>query len=175
MAKRKKDAAPTRTWEEADQLMGELRQLDAQLAGLNARFDKRIQQVQAAKASAAEPLVKEKEAAEERLLAFMEAHRGELPKGKSVKLVHGTVGLRRGSPKVAFQGSEEHTLNALKARGQTQCIRTVESLDKAELKKLSPAELRLVGAAIERGEIVYFKLNDDPIIQYPAAAGEGAT
>lgn len=160
-------AAPT-TWQELDAVLGRLRVLTAELAGKSARFDRRIQVLEAEKAAACQPVVDQMNVLEAQVLAFTDAHRGELPgKKRSMTLVHGTVGLRAGRATVTWIAGEETAIRQLRARGHHECLVTTEAISKTKVAELPVGELRLCGIELRTDEKVYYKLTESPVIAYP--------
>lgn len=163
-------------WPTADTALGVLRLVDAELAQVQAEYDEQIQQIEAAKRKAVAPLQKKRDRVEELVIDFAETQKGQLPKkARSIKLVHGTVGWRKGAVTVTLIGDEEHTIEQLKARGQFQCVVTTENLDKSEVKKLPASVARQCGITITQTDRLYYKLKNEPIPEYPEVdeAGTG--
>lgn len=162
------EAVSIDNWEGLDTSLGELRLIRAQLAGVSATFDRRIQVIEEKKSAAAKPLLAKSQELEAAILSFVTAHKGDLgEKKKSRKLVHGTVGMRSSAAKVVFVTSEAATMAALRARGQTQCVVVEESVSKTECKKLPPHEMRLAGIELKRDESAFYELTSSPIVEYP--------
>lgn len=103
--------------------------------------------------------------------AWLNARRDQLRVGaRSVRLPHGTLGLRATAAKVVFRHGQEHAERVLRARGHREVFRTTETLDVGELKKLSAAELRQAGVELCTGEVAYISLPDGTSFPVPEPA-----
>lgn len=161
------------TWEGADRALGVLRLIAARLDGVNATFDARIQALQEQKAARAADLLEHRKRIEELLEGFAPGARRSMPATrKSMKLVHGVIGWRKSAAKLKYTTSAKYTMQALKARGHTDCVKVKESIDKAALKKLSDTERAHVGVALVSSEVFFYELNGDPIVDYVPMADE---
>jgi phage host-nuclease inhibitor protein Gam len=155
------------SWEDADRAMLALRIVEAQIAQEGARFDQAIQEAQERKSKVMGPLQARKERMEKVLEEFATANRTSLGSKKSINLVHGRIGWRKGNRKLTFTSSEGTTIRMLKLRSHPECIVVKEEIDKAALKNLPPHELALCGIGSEQKERFYYDLSSDPPIVYP--------
>lgn len=166
----RRDIETVTSWSDADQALGVLRLVEAELAKVGASFDARIQALQEGKASAARPLQEKKERIEALLQQFGATAKRTLPANKkSMQLVHGKIGWRTGKPSLRFVKSKKATIQLLQSRGLTSCLVTKVELDKDAVKKLSPAERELVGVKLEAAERFFYELSSDPVVAYPDA------
>lgn len=146
-----------KTWEDAEQVVQEIRRLETELASADAGFELQIQELQEAQRKTLTPVRNQVDERRKALETFVRANRDGL-NGKSRKLVGGTVSLRSTAPTIRFEKSAAHTLQLLRVRGLTTCIRVIEEVDRKALQALSASELRLVGARVERDENFVLKL-----------------
>lgn len=171
-----RDIRKIEAWEDADRALGVLRQSDALVAGISAAYDAQIQVIQEAKQKAVQPHIDRTERVAVMLETFVLANRatlGKKPTNKSRKLVHGTVGFKKGKDRLVFVQAEEWVRARLKARNQIECIVTTEKLDNKAIAALPPSEMALIGAKISTGEDeFYYKLNTDAPIEYPDVEAE---
>lgn len=156
------------TWEDLDRALLALRVTEARISETAAQFDQDIQVAQEGKNKAVAPLTARKERMELLIKEFATANRAALGTNrKSIKLVHGKIGFRKGKPKMVFASTEDHTIRLLKLRGHAECIVVKEEIDKAALKNLPPTEKSLCGITQEQGEAFFYDLVTDPPIVYP--------
>ncbi len=81
---------------------------------------------------------------------------------KSAASSLGIFGFRTGNPKLSLLNRKwkwTDVLNALKATGQIELIRTKEEPDKDALKKLADTELAAVGLKIDQDEVFFIEPN----------------
>jgi phage host-nuclease inhibitor protein Gam len=163
------------TWENLDRALLALRVTEARIAEVSAKFDEDIQIAQEGKSKAITPLVARKERMEAIIKEFAIENRAALGTGrKSIKLVHGKIGFRKGKPKMVLSNGEEHTIRLLKLRGHAECVVVKEEIDKAALKNLPVSEMKLCGISQEQSEAFFYDLATDPPIVYPEVTKEVA-
>lgn len=164
------------SWEQLDQAMGELRRLDARIAGVDARYDRLIQGVQERKAKAARPLSEARKQLFDACLTFVRDHEGEIDAkkkkseeeaGRSRKLVNGEVGTRFGAVKVKLEESEAKVIATLKALGHLECFKVAEELVLGKCKDLPAAVRTRAGIALVREKSWFVTLAKSPVVTYP--------
>lgn len=165
-----RDIRKVETWEDCDRALGVLRGLQAELGLIGSDFDERIAILQQQKQRASQALMDRQERIEGLVKIFAGANReGATKKGaKSLKMVHGAVGWKKGNPQITFHKSKEHTLGLVLKRGLSSLTNTEVTLDKAALKKLTPEEQKALGVGVVQVEQFFIKLSDDPTVEYPA-------
>lgn len=161
-------------WADVDRLMLALRIADVELGQIAASFDARIADLTEAKQRAVQPIVNRRERMEALAKNWIEEHRAEMldKKGqpaKSVKLVHGTVGFRKGQVSISTE-DEEKAIALLEKRGHADCVVTRQALVKDAVKKLEATELFMCGFKLSQEERFYVQLSKSPAITYPTAA-----
>jgi len=157
------------TWPELDELLGELRLADAELAHEAAEFDMQLKLLQDAKAAACEPARKRRLQLVGLILGFVEEHRAELPeKKRSVELRNGTVGIRTNPERVVYGRGSEYSIEVLRIL-KPDVITTTETLTAAQVKALDPVLLRQASITIAQDEQAYAKPKETPLPDYPAA------
>lgn len=165
-----RDIRKVESWEDCDRALGVLRGLQAELGLIGSDFDERIALLQQQKQRASQALLDRQERIEDLVKGFATKNReGATKKGaKSLKMVHGSVGWKKGNPQITFHKSEEYTLNLVQKRGLDSLTNIKVTLDKSALKKLTPEEQRSLGVSIAQDELFFIKLSDDPTVEYPA-------
>lgn len=136
-----------KTWDEADQALGELSQLRARIDGVNAEYEGRLTDLRAQRASATKADERRVDELVAQLEAFTFENRADFEdEGKrSRRLANGTVGIRKVPGKLGFLSGEAGAINALKVRGHLGCIVQSERVDKAAVRRLTPAERAACG------------------------------
>lgn len=167
------DPIEIKTWEDCDAALGRIRRVEASLAGVDAEYDAKIQELEEAKGKASEGLRREKVAVAAAVLDFVAEHGAELPKDKrSIKLVHGRVGLRSTPARTVFERGEAYALEALRVLGKDDCIVSTREISKDQVKKLKPEELKAAGIKITQDETVFYELEKNPVVDYPSVAAK---
>jgi len=156
-------------WADCDRVLLALRIADVGAGSISAQYDAIIQDAQERKQRALQPITDRRERMLTRLEEFVRSHRADL-EGQSIKLVHGTVGFRKGQVKVLLPLGEEHTIDRLRSRGHEDCLRTTIEIIKPAALKLPGVEQRLCGVELEQGETFFHKLAKSPAISYPAVS-----
>ncbi len=170
-----------RSWDEADQALHAMAQLDARAERLSSVAEARISEIRRELQVLLDPIERERESLFAALSAWVVEHQGEMVdrRGKparSIELSGGKVGLRSGAPRLSTsagggvtQAELDAMIPVLRARGHGFCIETVERVVRARLDELSDRELSLIGLCRVRTESVFAS----PITT-PAAAPRGA-
>ena len=161
------------SWEDADRALLALRVTTAQIEQVSAIYDQRIQEAQEEKSKALKNLQARKERMEEVLEDFSVTNREGLGRKKSLKLVHGRIGFRKGAARLEFTRDEAHTQRMLKLRNHDDCLHTATEVVKNAVKKLPDSEMQLCGVTLVQEEKYFYELHADPPITYPeVASGE---
>lgn len=90
------------------------------------------------------PLADEMKALELSIKEFCDSRKDEFSAVKTKRLVHGSVGYRLSTTVTITDPA--FTLEQLRTRGLTQCIRVKEECDKDAIKQLTLAEIAEIGA-----------------------------
>lgn len=147
MARKRIEGTAFQTWDDVDQALREIGEIDRELGLLESAQNESIDNIKAETKNKAVPLADRKTALELAMKEFCEANRAEFAKVKTKPLTFGSVGFRL-STKVVIKKIAD-TLQALKDLGLNQCIRLKEEVDKEAMKNLSTETLAEVGAALK--------------------------
>lgn len=145
MARKRIEGTQFSTWDDVDQALREIGEIDRDLALIEGDTNHAIDELKAKAKADSKPLLDRKAALELAMKEFCEANRGEFAKVKTRALTFGSVGFRL-STKVLIKRVGD-TLQALKDLNLTDCIRIKEEIDKEALKNLDGNTLAEVGAA----------------------------
>jgi phage host-nuclease inhibitor protein Gam len=146
MARKRIEGTQFTTWDDVDQALREIGEIDRDLALIEGDANHAIDELKAKAKTDSKPLLDRKAALELAMKEFCEANRGEFAKVKTKALTFGSVGFRL-STKVLIKRVGD-TLQALKDLNLTGCIRIKEEIDKEALKNLDGNTLAEVGASL---------------------------
>lgn len=155
------------SYPDVDDRLGELRVLTGRVEQLRARAERRIQKIEAELAAATKPFQARAAVLDSEVLAFIETRAADFEQKRSLKLVHGTVGMRLGSPKVVCL-DEAATIADLQKRRLKACVMVHYSLDRAAVRKLTPKVQAAVGVFVEQLDNAFYKLTEGPLAEAPA-------
>jgi len=120
---------------QADEVLAELAQISRSIEASEADLNQSIAELKAETEAHCEPKIKRKKALETSLMAYAEYNKNELFKDKrSVELLYGFFGYRKSSVlKPISKTTWAMVMGKLKQLGQTNAIRTKQTVDKDEL------------------------------------------
>lgn len=168
------DLAPPTSWPELDELLGQLRVADAELAHEASEFDLQIKLLQESKAAACEPFRKRRLALVALILGFVEEHREEFNgKKRSRELTNGTVGVRANPERVVYDRGTEYAIEVLRVL-KPEVLVSTDTLPAAAAKKLDPVLLRQASIRICQDEQAYAEPRETPAPDYPVAPAAGS-
>lgn len=147
MARKRLSGTQISTWDDVDNALKRIGELDRDLGMIEASANEQIDAIKAASKEDAAQLTTEKLGLEAGMKEFCEANRAEFSKVKSREMTFGSVGFRLSSRIVIKRIAD--TLQALHDFGLAQCIRVKEEADKEAMKALDSETLASVGAALK--------------------------
>jgi phage host-nuclease inhibitor protein Gam len=149
MSKRIRVESPALTsWEEADQAMLRMGQIDMAVEGAEAMIQTTINEAKAALDDMTKPLLTEKKALVAQLQQFAEARRADLGDKKSRRLVFGELGFRL-STRLKMLLKRPQIIERLKALDLTACLRVKTEIDAKRLAEQPKDILKGVGCELE--------------------------
>lgn len=148
MARKRIDGTQFSSWNDVDQALQRIGELDRDLGMIEAGANEQIDKLKERAKEDAAPLTTEKLRLEAAMKEYCEANRAEFAKLKTRELTFGSVGFRLSSRIVIKRVAD--TLQALKDFGLAHCIRTKEECDKEAMKALDSETLANVGAALKQ-------------------------
>lgn len=160
MGRKRLENARLRSWDEVDEALKAIGQIDREVAALEAALNERIELLKENTKQQVQPRLYEKEYLELQIKEFCEAHREDMV-GKSRKLNFGTVSFRQ-STRILIKGVE-NCLAALKERGLWQCITVKESPNKPEMQKLDDMTLAEVGARRDIRDVFGYEVDMEKV------------
>jgi len=153
MARYKPDVNELKTLDDADRVLKELCELEAQIERIDSDGDARIAKIKEDTAKYGKPLrdrVKELTAT---LKAFSDYHKGEFFKEKkSLDRAFGIIGYRKTPPSIS---TSKNTVDLLKKLGMKEYIRVREEADKEKMLSLDDDQLAQVEAVKKSKEEFY--------------------
>jgi phage host-nuclease inhibitor protein Gam len=147
MARKRLPGTQFTTWDEVDNALRRIGELDRSLGMIEASVNEAVDAIKAQSKEEAAPLSAEKAGLEAAMKEFCEANRSDFAKVKTREMTFGSVGFRLSSRIVIKRVAD--TLQALKDFGLTHCIRVKEEADKEAMKTLDSETLVNVGAALK--------------------------
>ena len=158
MSKRKKQTGGIQSWDEADRLLGEM--AACQLAINESELAYNIQKNELTEAckTRTKPLQDAISKMAEQLQDFVDDHRDEIT-GRSRALIFGKVGYRQSTSVIFPKGKKAKVLENLKKYDMTDCIRSVESVNKDILRTYLEKDIQKVGAVIKSEDRFYWETN----------------
>lgn len=148
------------TWEEADDLLGQIAERQREVERIRLDLDTRI----ATMKNNAQIAAKEHEAfiraGEKRLAMFARLHEADFGRNRSRRLTHGTVGWRA-STRVKFLLGETDVISRLMRLGHTECV-TVKAptVDKNAVRRLSTEDLEAAGITLDTKDGFYWESDE---------------
>lgn len=147
MARKRIEGTQFSTWNDVDQALQRIGELDRELVMIEAGSNEQIDTIKARAKEDSAPLTTEKLRLEAAMKEFCEANRAEFAKVKTREMTFGSVGFRLSSRIVIKRIAD--TLQALKDFDLLHCIRIKEECDKEAMKTLDSETLANVGAAMK--------------------------
>jgi phage host-nuclease inhibitor protein Gam len=165
MARKRIEQAKLKTWDDADDALRDIGVIDRAMVRLETEANEKIDGIKKSVETTARQLRENKALLELQLEAFCSANRGDFGKVKSKPLTFGTVSFRESSRIIVKKGKAitEAIIAALKELGHKECIRTKETLNKEEMKKLDEETLARVGARKKAGETFGYEINAEKV------------
>lgn len=158
--KRVADPVDLSSWEEADQLLGQIVERRRETERIRLDLESRI----AVMKNNAQLAVKEHEAfisaGEKRLAIFAKLHEADFGRTRSRRLTHGLVGFRI-STRVKLLLGEGDVINRLLRMGHADCIITrAPAVDKNAVRRLSDEDLETAGIRMDTKDSFYWESDD---------------
>lgn len=148
MTRQEKEAMALRDWDEVNQCLRKMGELDIEKENLDGRMTLEINDLKQRYAAWAEDVISERKSIECLVRSFVEGRKAEFVKVRSKELDFGTVAYRVATsiPTPRAQGKVAEIIQAVKAMGMS-CFRTREELDKEALDTLTDQDLAKIGLA----------------------------
>jgi phage host-nuclease inhibitor protein Gam len=149
MTKKEKERMALRDWEEVNQCLRKMGELDIEKENLDGRLTLEINDVKQRYTAWAETVVSERRGIEALVKGFVEARKDEFIKVRSKDLDFGTIAWRVVSsiPTPRAVDKLSAVVRAVKALGMNCLLRVKEELDKEALERLSDMDLVKIGLA----------------------------
>lgn len=161
-ARRRLEDTAIKSWTEVGDVLREIGQIDLEIEGMEAEYNRKITGLKEELANQAQPLQERKAFLERLVKEYAESHKDGLD-GKSRELNFGRIGFRQ-STKVILRNVKA-IIAALKAKGMTDCIIIKEEVSKDALKKYDPATVEAVGAKIKTEDVFWYEIKRDKLVE----------
>ncbi len=163
MARKRIEGGQLQTWDDVDQALKQIKEIDRDLAGIEAAQNEAIDRCKAEAKQQAAPLMTRKAGLELAIKDYAEANRADFGDTKSKELTFGVLSFRKSTSLVVKKVGD--TLQALKSLGLHGCIRVKEELDKDALRNLSEETLINVGAGLKVQNTFGYELKRDALVE----------
>lgn len=166
---------PIRSYDDADQTLLEIADCETQLQKAEADMNERIQKIRDDFEQNTHVVRAVKSSLESELEKFCILNKADFEKSRSRELVHGTIGFRFSTPKIALLNRKyklDTVLELLKkVRWGKDFIRTKEEISKEQLlasysaKEIDDQKLAAIGLKIDQGENFFAEIKWENIEQ----------
>ena len=158
MIKRKRMETPVlQSWDDVNASLKAIAQANNELQLINGSMNMQIDALKEASDKMALPYKEEIGKHELMIKEFVQANRSEM-KGKSRKMIFGTVGFRM-STKLSLPKDSKKVIAALRKFGLTDCIVTKESVNKDILKTHDEKDILKVGGVLKKEDTFYYEVD----------------
>lgn len=161
MARKRIEGTALKCYEDADQVLRKIGELDRKLAGIEIAANARIDAAKASAKEQGEPLLAIKNDLERQLKEFCESNRADFATTRTRMLTFGSIGFRRSV--AVHMANAADTLQALKALALTKCVRVVEEIDKEQLRLLPTETLVQIGATLRNKDTFGYEVKAEAI------------
>lgn len=163
MARNKPQFTPIANLDEANAHLGEIAELERELAAINHMMNESIDQAKAEGDAAADPLKARLEQLEAALAAYAEYNKPTLfANKKSVDLLFGTFGYRKSTSIKQQRGFKvADTIAKIKEYGFLNALRTKESLNKDVMAEWTDKQLDAVGAVRDERDSFWYEVKQE--------------
>jgi phage host-nuclease inhibitor protein Gam len=161
MAKPKKITSTFENWDQVDQALKEIGEIDRKVTIITADMNETINLVKATAEDKTKGLQQRKEALEKDVQAWTEEHIDDFKTQKSRKLLFGEVGFRKRTGIITR--NVKAIIEALKQNKMTDCIDVTEKLNKEKLADYDDESILKVGAKRQVGDAFFYKVSEERI------------
>ncbi|MCD9025769.1 host-nuclease inhibitor Gam family protein [Cohnella silvisoli] len=155
MAKKKIETPVLTDWEQVNEALRDLIEIDQQVYLAEATMNNQINQLKQAAELKVKPLLARKEKLEKNILIFTASRADEFKVLKTKNLTFGEVGFRKSTSIIVR--NVKAIIEALKQNRMTDCIKVTETLNKEELEKYDDVALQKIGAKRKTDDRPFFK------------------
>jgi len=150
-----------RNWDEVNQALKEVGDIDRNVVHIEADMNKKINEIKADAERDASSLLERKKVLETNIQQFTESCSDEFSSSKSKKFMYGTVGFRKTSSIITR--NVKAILEALKQNRMTDCILVTEKLNKEELEKYDDKALGKIGAKRKVEDKFFYEISEERV------------
>nr|DAP14019.1 MAG TPA: hypothetical protein [Caudoviricetes sp.] len=165
--KRIVEAPALKSWEQVDAALKEIAENEIALADIEGDMNRQLNGIKITAAQDAKPHQDRIDKLGKDIKEFVEEHREDLGKKKTMALNFGETGFRQSTtislPKAKDKLDE--IIRKLKSRKMTDCIITKETVDKEALKKYGEDKVTAVGAGFKQKDTFWYEAARDKLEQ----------
>lgn len=162
MARKRVVEAPSlHSWEDVNDALRQIAEAQIALGEIQSDMQKQILGAQKVAEEQSKPLNDNVAKLEREIKSFVDDHRDEMGKTKSVVLTFGEVGFRLSTSVSLPRAKEklEEIIRRLKSRQMTDCIVVEEKVSKEALKKYGEDTVNAVGATWKQSDVFGYEVN----------------
>lgn len=157
-----------KSWDEADQALRQIGICDLAIQNIEGKMNLEILEIKQAAKDSLKPLVEKKEGLELALKEWTELNRTDI-KGKTRKLVFGTVGFRLSTKVLVAKDKVKAVIASLLRMKLSDCVKVTYTLKKDELKKLPEETLSELGVVLKEEDGFGYDVDYEKIKEEVAA------
>lgn len=161
MARKRIAGTALHTYEDVDNVLRKIGEIDRDLLLSQAATDEAIDHIKQSHKQRCEPLHAIKADLERQLKEFAEARRVDFAQVRTRELTFGAIGFRI-SKSIQIKNVGD-TLKALLDLGLTNCVRTKQEPDKEAMRELSRETLTTVGAVLKEVDAFGYEIKREAI------------
>lgn len=153
MARKRIEDQPTlKTWADVDRNLMKIAEHEIAIDNIEGEMNKQINGIKMIADQEAQPHHDQIEKLEKEIKEFVEDHREDLGKKKTIDLTFGQCGFRLSTSVSLPKGAEKlaEVIKKLRSRKMTECIVTTEKVDKEALKKYGKDTIAAVGGTLKQ-------------------------
>lgn len=160
MAK-KKGLLVFRNWDEINQALKELGDIDRDVTRIEADMNRKINDIKADAERDAAALLERRKRLETNVQEYTESYSDEFKVSKSKKFMYGSVGFRKATS--ITTRNIKAIIEALKQNKMLDCITVSEKINKEELEKYDDVSLGKIGAKRKVEDKFFYELSEERI------------
>lgn len=160
--KKKKPETTLKGWEEVDQALKEIGEIDRKVKTAEIEMNETISMIKASAEDKTRFLLKRKEELEEQIALFTEGRRDEFKEAKTKSFVYGEVGFRKTTSIITR--NLKAIIEALKQNRMDDCIDVTEKLNKEKLAEYDDEALNKVGAKRKTEDRFFLKIAEERLV-----------
>ncbi len=163
MARKRMEEQTLKSWEEADNILKQIREAEIEMNTISAEAEKCILDIKQHAEERAQPYRDKIKKMELQLKEFTVINKADL-KGKTREMSFGRVGFRM-STKLILPKAVETVIAQLRKNGMGDCVVTKESVNKEILKTYDENTIIGVGASLKKEDTFWYETKQEKVAE----------